>query len=199
MLLKRRSLGGLVAVVCLLSFPMAASADAGIPMLPVKYPEILLFLIPVILIEWAYLQSQLHSRWVRTFTAVLGVNTLTTALGYPLAWALYAWLDRSFGFPAGAMSLNGHVAAIPVWICTRVMPQWGGAHAQTWPVLLAFVVLLGPSYLFSGLLKAWILSLYDLLSSKGNSRRAIWNANRLSYLFLATVGCVLLYTMYNHG
>jgi hypothetical protein len=37
---------------------------------------------------------------------------------------------------------------------------------------------------------------YDLLSFKGSAREAVWTANRYSYIFLAVVGCVLLYRAY---
>lgn len=199
MLLKTRSgiTGGLVAVTALLSFPIAAYADAGIPMLPVKYPEIMLFLVPVILIEAAYLRSELHSRWRRTLIAVSGVNLLTMALGYPLSWLLYVWLNHLIGFSPPGPAIFSHLASVPVWICTRLLPQWGGVHQEIWPVLVVFVLLLVPSYLLSGFVKAWIVDLFDLLHNKGSSRHAVWVANRLSYLFLAAAGCVLLYSLYN--
>lgn len=192
-------IGGFLTAATLLSLPAAAHADAGIPMLPVKYPEIMLFLLPVILIEAAYLRGELHSRWRRTLVATSGVNVLTMALGYPLAWVLYVWLNQVIGFPPENTSIFAQLAWVPLWICTRVMPEWGGVHQQIWPVLVIFVLLLLPSYLLSGLVKAWIVDLFDLLHKKGSSREAVWTANRLSYLFLAAAGCVLLYTMYSRG
>lgn len=189
--------GGLLAAATLLLLPARAHADAGIPMLPVKYPEILLFLVPVIVIEAAYLRSELHSRWRRTLVAVSGMNVLTMGLGYPLAWLLYMWLNQMIGFPMSTVGMYQHLGWVPVWVCTRVMPDWGGVHQTIWPVLIMFVLLLMPSYLLSGAVKAWIAGLFDLLHSKGDSRQAVWMANRLSYLFLAAAGCVLLYTIYS--
>ncbi len=189
-------MGGMLAVAVLFCFPMPAAADAGIPMLPVRYPEIVLFLIPVVLIEAIYLSSQLHSRFRRTLIAVTGANALTMALGYPLAWLLYVWLDRLIGFPSAGSAIFTHAAWLPVWVCTRLMPQWGGIHQQMWPVLATFVLLLLPSYILSGAVKAWMMDLFDLLHSKSSSRHEVWMANRLSYLFLAAAGCVLLYNLY---
>lgn len=196
---KNRSgwVSGLLAAAALLLLPARAHADAGIPMLPVKYPQIVLFLVPVIMIEAAYLRSELHSRWRRTLIAVSGMNVLTMGLGYPLAWLLYVWLNQMIGFPMSATGMFQHLGSVPVWVCARIMPDWGGVHQTIWPVLVIFVLLLVPSYLLSGAIKAWIAGLFDLLHSKGNSRHAIWTANRLSYLFLAAAGCVLLYTIYS--
>lgn len=189
--------GGLFAVAGLLLLPSPAHADAGIPMLPVKYPEILLFLAPVIGIEAAYLCSELHSRWRRTLLAVCGMNVLTMGVGYPLAWLLYVWLNQLIGFPLSSNGMLQHLSWVPVWVCTRVMPDWGGVHQAIWPVLVIFVLLLMPSYLVSGVIKAWLANLFDLLHSKGDSHQAVWMANRLSYLFLAAAGCALLYSIYN--
>ncbi len=83
--------------------PAPAFADAGIPLLPVKYPTVLWFLVPVIVIETAYLQAALRTRWLRTLAAVTSVNVGTTGLGYPLAWLLYAALNQYAGFPGGTL------------------------------------------------------------------------------------------------
>lgn len=190
------NVGGVLAAMALLWLPPAAHADAGIPMLPVRFPEILLFLIPVVLIEAAYLSHELHSQWRRTLAAVCGVNIFTMALGYPLAWLLYVWMDRLIGFPATGANIFTHLAWVPVWICSSLMPDWAGAQQEVWPVLVMFVLLLLPSYILSGIVKAWLVDLYDLLHYRGSSRHEVWMANRLSYLFLAGAGCVLLYNLY---
>jgi hypothetical protein len=188
--------GAAVAGVVFLMLPSAAWADAGIPMMPVRYPAILLFLLPVILIETIYLTSQLGTKWRRTLTAVTGINILTTALGYPLAWALYTGLDRLWDFPDYGSGMFQHMGWLPVWVCSRVYPQWLGVQVQLWPVLVMFVLLLFPSFFFSGLIKGWMTESYDLLHSRGEIRHESWMATRLSYLFLASSGCLLLYLTY---
>jgi len=57
----------LVVAVCLMACPPSAHADAGIPMMPVRYPVVLLYLIPVIVIEAIYLQRHLNTNIRRTF------------------------------------------------------------------------------------------------------------------------------------
>ena len=188
--------GCVLAGAAVLMCPAAAWADAGIPMMPVRYPAILLFLLPVIAIESIYLRAQLGTRCRRTLVAVTGINLCTTALGYPLAWGMYMGLDRMLGFPEHGPAAVDQMGWLPVWVCAKLYPQWLGVHAQIWPVLVLFVVLLFPSFIVSGLVKGWMTHGYDLLQSRGDLRRESWVATRLSYLFLASSGCALLYLTY---
>jgi len=185
----------IAAIVAFL--PPAAHADAGIPMLPVQYPELLLYIIPVILIETLYLKRRLSTRLRRTAIAVTMVNLMTVALGYPLAWGLYRALDWTFGFPAVQRSLFRNMWQVPVWISGKMFPAWVGLPQEIWPVLAVWVALLIPSFLLSGLVKAWLVEWYDPLNYNGNVRPAVWTANRYSYFFLTVTGCVLMYMVYS--
>lgn len=57
--IKLEIAGVLVAV--LFFCPLAAGADAGVPMLPIAYPVVLFFLLPVVAIEAVYLQMRLRA------------------------------------------------------------------------------------------------------------------------------------------
>jgi hypothetical protein len=186
--------GGLFVAAFLIGFPLTARADAGIPMMPVKYPQLLLFLLPVIVIETIYLKRNLQARWRRTLVAVAGLNLVTMGLGYPLAYGIYAALNWSLHFPEGMTVVFSRLGWLPEWLCVRLFPAWTGLQTGgSFPVLATFVVLLLPSFLLSGFVKAWLMDAYDLLNFKGSVRPAVWVANRLSYLFLIVVGCVILY------
>lgn len=180
----------------LVGFPAVARADAAIPMLPVAYPAILWFLLPVVLIETMYLVTDLRTRWRRTIVAVTGINLVTMGLGYPLAWLLYDVLNRLLGFPPGRAESYINMAWVPVWVCEKLFPNWEGLRDEMLPVLAIFVVLLVPSYLLSRFMKSWLVDWYDLLHYKTSTKSAIMMANRLSYLFLVGVGCFLLYRLY---
>jgi hypothetical protein len=191
---RRTLTGGLLVAAFLLIFSPSARADAGIPMMPVRYPEILLFLLPVIAIETIYLKRHLQSRWRRTLVAVAGLNLVTMGLGYPLAYGIYAALNWSLHFPAGMSVVFTHLGWLPLWLCVRLFPAWTGLEqGGSFPVLATFVVLLLPSFILSGFVKAWLMDSYDLLNFAGSARQAVWVANRLSYLFLIVVGCMILY------
>jgi hypothetical protein len=190
--------GGLIIAAIAAIFPPAAHADAGVPMLPVQYPELLLYVIPVILIEAVYLRRQLHTRLRRTVIAIAGINLMTVALGYPLAWGIYKLLDWMFGFPPVSTPLFTNIWRMPLWISAKMFPAWAGLRQEMWPVLAVWVALLIPSFLLTGLVKSWLVEWYDLLNYKGNTRPAVWMANRYSYFFLTVTGCVLLYVMYSN-
>lgn len=195
---RLRLAGSLLLVACVLGFPRLAHADAGIPMMPVRYPANLLYLLPVIAIEVVYLKAALNARWRRTILAVSGVNIVTMALGYPLAYGLYVALNSYFQFPLGTMDVLGHVGSLPLWLSSRLFPEWTGLEQGVWPVLVAFVLLLIPGFILSGLVKSWLVEWYDLLAYRISSPRpAVWLANRLSYLFLIVAGCVVLYLSYS--
>jgi hypothetical protein len=191
---RRTLAGGLLVAAFLLIFPPSACADAGIPMMPVRYPELVLFLLPVIVIETIYLKRNLQTRWRRTFVAVAGVNTITMGLGYPLAYGLYAALDWALHFPAGMSMVFTRLGWLPLWLCLRLFPAWTGLQqGGSFPVLATFVVLLLPSFLVSGVVKVWLMDWYDLMCFGRSARSAVWVANRLSYLFLCVAGCMILY------
>lgn len=180
----------------LIAFPALAHADAGIPMLPVRYPVILVYLVPVILIETIYLQQQLNTNVRRTFLAITGINIVTTGIGYPLMYFLYVGLDQVLHFPEGVGPALTRLGWVPMWMTVQIFPDWTGLHRSVWIMLVMFVVLLLPGYVLTGMVKAWLLHGYDLLNFRGNVKQAVWMATRLSYLFLATAGCVILYLIY---
>lgn len=188
--------GRLTIAAIVVFLPPAAHADAGIPMLPVQYPELLLYILPIITIETVFLQRQLKTRMRRTMIAMCVVNLITVALGYPLAWGMYMILDWMFGFPPVSTPVLTNMWRVPIWIAIKMFPAWAGLRQEVWPVLAVWVVLLIPSFLLTGIVKAWLVEWYDLLHYKGNTRRGVWMANRYSYFFLIVTGCVLLYMVY---
>lgn len=186
----------LLAAAFLAAAPAPAYADAGIPMLPIAYPSVLWFLLPIIVIEAAYLQAALQTRWLRTFAAVTSVNLGTTGLGYPLAWLLYAALNEYAGFPGGRSGALTEWRMVPMWVGMKFFPDWSGMQHQLLAILAIFLTLMVPSYLVSRYLKTWVIDWYDLLRSTGDTRSAVMMANRFSYLILAITGCGLLYQIY---
>ena len=161
-----------------------------------RYPVVLLFLLPVIIIETAYVQGRLRTNPRRTIVAVTVTNLVTTALGYPLAWALFKGINSGLQVGPYTRDVFNHLSWLPVWLAARLVPDWSGLGNAIWPILAVYVALLLPGFLISGLVKVLLMDSYDLLSYKGNTRPAIWAANRLSYLFLAAAGCVLMYMTY---
>lgn len=166
-------------------------------MMPVRYPVILLYLLPVIAIEAGYLHSQLATNWRRTLVAVTGSNLVTTALGYPLAYGVYMGLNSVLHFPQGMDEVFTHFGWLPSWLCMNLLPDQSNLRDSIWATLGMFVVLLVPGYYLSGLVKVGLVEWYDPMKHRLTSTRAeVWMANRLSYVFLWAAGCVILYLNY---
>lgn len=193
----RLRLDVLTATALAFGFPATARADAGIAMLPVRYPAILWFLLLVIAVEMIYLQGAVGKRWKRAVPAVVGTNVLAMAIGFPLVWALYRGLDMALRFPRSQVDLLTYREWGPVWVCGRLYPSWAGLREDMWPVFAVFVILLVPSYLFSKTIKLRLIHWYDPTNTKIDLRPAVVGANRLSCLVLAIAGCLLLYRFYS--
>ena len=190
---RRRVAGAVAAAAALACFPSTAHADAGIAMLPITPETMLFFLLLVIIIEFIYLQSRLKTSFRRTFIAVATINTATTGLGFPLAWAVYAGLDSWAGFPGGMRAVFDHMQFVPFWVTQKLMAD---APGQSYALLGVFIVLLVPSYLFTRILKTWVFEWYDLLRYQGDIKPAVLAANRISYFLLGLTGCMLIFRAY---
>jgi hypothetical protein len=181
----------------LLLLPTPAHADAGIPMLPVAYPIILWFLVPVIGIETLYLCIRLKTDWWNTLIATSGANLLTMLIGYPLAWLACLLLEMVLAFTLFKVGAANHLDKLQSPILDFLGAVLGAAWmgplgSARWPIYIAFVVLLIPSLLVSGKVESILLDKIGWLDYDGASTRAVWEANFLSYLFLAIAGCFLL-------
>jgi len=178
-------------VIAVLLSPATAYADAGVPMLPVTYPLILLFLVPVIAIEAFYIQRSLRTQWRNTIIATTVTNTLSMLLGYPLIWILLVSLQfQSTDF------LNQTHSAVFIMILTAAWPTPG--YGADWEILAAFVILLIPAFLLSAFVEGILLSRFRWLRSDRRSTHTVWVANVLSYCFLAIAGCIVLWWKIKH-
>ena len=89
MLLPRLLLFGLAALFA----ATPAAANAGLPMLAVVLPELLLLLIPTIVIEAQILISWLGLRHGRAFAMSTLANLASTLVGVPLTWMLLRQIE----------------------------------------------------------------------------------------------------------
>jgi hypothetical protein len=196
---RSRTIVKSVVLILLLFSPAVAQADAGIPMLPFAYPVILLFLLPVIGIEALYLRIKLHTAWGETLKGVAKANLITMVLGFPLAWILLFGLEMLFWYGLYSAGIQGQLGRIQ-WnphlteiIQVILSAPWLNPIEKRWAIPLAFVALLVPSFLVSAWLEALFINRGDWVGFNGKCSRAIWQANIISYLFLAIMGSVSLW------
>lgn len=172
-------------------------ANAGVPMLAIQWPLMLMALIPVVIVETLVCGRMLSCGPRQMFRPVLKANLVSTLAGVPLAWIVT-------GCSSGVVSPSG-VERIdtPAGIFNAVVldaawlfPYEDHLH---WMIPAATLVLLVPTFVVSVLLEWWILR----RACPGASPRAVvmstFVANATSYLLLAgVVGIRLLAELRRH-
>lgn len=196
-------LGGLLTGGVLLLSPTAAHADAGIPMLPFAYPVIVVFLLPVIAIEALYIRIRLRTDWKNTISATAKANLITLLLGFPLAWLIFFVVEMTLYAALMFSGVENHIhwALSPRatdFLIVITSAAWMGPIEERWAVPVAYVALLIPSFFLSGYVESRLLDKRGWLRSEGRSANVVWQANVLSYIFLAVVGCLALAAVVAH-
>jgi len=174
-----------------LQFTIPLYADAGIPMIMLTYPAMLILLIPVIMVE-AYVCRNLLglTKWEALKSSAIA-NGISTILGIPLAWGILLAL----GFVTSSLS-DVHVIARSGWspIAQIVggllaFPTWlGPVHNGSWIIPGAVLMLLVPFFFASWgieyLVFDYMLGMPDGDPSDRTSSRirvAVRNANLITY------------------
>jgi len=186
----------ILGAATLLWTPCCAHADAGVVILPVAFPVMLIYLAPVVIIEALYLRFRLRTPARKTLKAVGVANPVTTLLGFPLTWLLFLILDIGLAFGLDGLGIS--IPRSPFLNVIGVLfsaPWIDPTEGERWPILVAFVGLLIPSFFVSAWVESVLLNRVGWLDTEQGSSRAIWQANILSYVFLAAAGCLLLWDL----
>jgi hypothetical protein len=158
--------------------PGVAMADAGVPMLFITLPAMILAIAPIILIEMFILKVTLGSSWRPAALVSSVANAASTFVGVPLAWAAFLVLEMVVGYPAGYFNINiGPVMGAIVYAA------WLGPDEQNlyWMVPFSSMVLLvGYFYVSFWFEKAVAIRLLRD-QPVGSIRLAVWRANLISY------------------
>lgn len=199
----RLPLGWLMITSLLFLSPAAAHADAGIAMLPFAYPVILVFLLPVIAIEATYIRFRLHTAWGNTIAATTKANLVTMLLGFPLAWLVFFVMEMVLYLILAFSGLENHVhwtlsTRATDFLIVITSAAWMGPVDGKWAIPVAFVALLIPSFFLSGFLESRLLEKRGWLKHDGQCKQVVWQANVLSYVFLAAAGVIALTEVVEH-
>ena len=85
----------------------------------------------------------------------------------------------------------GHAIAKLLIVATSA--AWMGPVEERWAIPFAYVILLIPSFILSGFVESRLIERRGWLQSRSPSVRTVWQANALSYAFLAIVGWAALW------
>ena len=176
--------------------PILLFADAGVPMIFLTFPAMVVLLLPIIALE-AWIYRRLLPIDMKTAAKSSSIaNIASTIVGIPIAWG--ATLLFEFGlfwaitkFPGSDQLMNnwGRSPLMRV-VGTILASAWLGPDEKHlyWMIPLAVIVLMVPSFLISVWIEARIVDhIIDLPEAKSDNalsnpvRVAVWKANVVSY------------------
>lgn len=161
-----------------------ADADAGVPMLFVTFPAMLVALVPIIVVEVLVLGRMITSRLLPAVKPVAIANIASTVVGIPIAWIVLVILDFiTGGGSAYGLATPARKLLAVTWQAPWLIPY--GDEALSWMIPSASLALLVPFFFTSYVIEAWIVSSMMTNHPAKQVRRAVFFANMYSYALLA--------------
>lgn len=169
-------------------------ANAGVPMIFITLPPMVVLIIPVILIEFLIARKTVtnatqQKRWI----GITSANLVSTFIGWPVAWIVLVLLQMITG-GGGAHGLNSPIGVI---LSVTQQAPWLIPYESDlyWMIPLAMFVLLIPFFFASVFSERLILRLIWKDVSREEITRFSWVGHLYSYAFLFLV--VLIYGAYS--
>jgi hypothetical protein len=154
-------------------------ANAGVPMLAVQLPILLLLLLPIIALEAAVFVRLLKLPWRGAFAIATAANLASTVVGVPLTWGVL------FGVEILVSGGGGHGLSSPwgVFQTAVVQAPWLIPYesALYWLVPVANLVLLPGYFLASVFSEQWMVRFRRRDLDPRATKRAVWLANAATY------------------
>lgn len=188
--------------------PIPLFANAGVPMIFVTLPAMIFALVPIVIVEWLFLRRRVpNGRPWPMLRATIAANVVSTIIGVPLTWGALVVCELGVGFAASfvpafdKLSWNSPIAQI---VMTILSAPWIAPSEDMglWPVPLASLALLVPFFFVSVLSERFVMeqmlpvtasdSPDDGEISEANLRRAVRDANLLTYAGLFALTCIWL-------
>ena len=181
----RASRVGVVAFACgLLGFAAVVWADAGLPMIFVSYPAMLIALLPVIALETIVFNRTLRGGIKKIISRVGFANAVSTIIGFPLTWLLWVVLSLGFWEPLNHLVRDQSVAKLVLRVTVFGMWLAPYGHDLYWMMPTAVMVGLIPAFFTSVGIEGWMLTRL-FKAERALVWRLTWKANVLSYSLLA--------------
>jgi hypothetical protein len=171
-------------------------ADAGVPMLTIEWPVMIMALVPIIAIEAALFSRWLALSWRRAFIGSAKANLLSTLIGVPLAWLAMFALELLVMYPVSVLIKRGLEFKSPVWELLGFLASiaWLAPVESKlyWMVPAAAALLLVPTFYLSVVLERRVCVANWPDADAGRVRRAVLRANLVTYGILFLLAVALL-------
>ena len=195
--------------VALLGCPVAAYANAGVPMIMVSYPGMLVALLPITWIETATFERRLRLGARHTGWRVGAANAVSTIVGYPLLWLCWVALQLLVGLVFVGLGKLPWFHNMPevsldaMWgNLLQVIVAWAWyapitAQGGNWFWMMPAAALIGliPAFFVSVWIEGQVLKRLFKTTDAATTWQLTWRANQVTYgLLAALVGAWLLST-----
>lgn len=175
-----------------------ASADAGVPMLFVTFPAMLLALIPIVLLEVIVMGRVMGGNASSFVKSAAIANVVSTIVGIPLTWLILVLLEwMTGGSAAYGISTTMQKFLAVTWQAPWLIPY--GRQQLSWMIPTASLFLLVPFFFTSYLIEAPIVAHIKRDLSRTQVRAAVFRANIASYAGLAVVNVCWLVWALSHA
>ncbi len=176
-----------ISIIFVLILPVAAHANAGVPMIFLSFPIMLIALIPVIFIETSVFKRIMLVRYKQSFVSNSTANAISTIMGFPLAWGLLFGLEL---LTTGG-SCGPGFDSIPNSIITVIVEAaWLCPHEDHlyWLIPTAFIISLFVAFFISITIEYFVNKKFHKETDKTLIRKAVFVANLSSYCLLVLIG-----------
>ncbi|QHI68672.1 hypothetical protein [Tichowtungia aerotolerans] len=152
-------------------------ANAGVPMIALEMPLMLIALIPVIVVELFVAKRLCGLSWKRITLGVSAANIVSTLIGVPLSWGLMLGLQL---LTTGGGGYSGPLAML---VAVTVQAAWLLPYEEhlNWMVPTAMMVLFIPAFLISVWSERLLCQLFWKDTERTVIKRAVWIFNLVSY------------------
>ncbi|HTF27029.1 MAG TPA: hypothetical protein VK937_24470 [Candidatus Limnocylindria bacterium] len=177
---------------------LALLADAGLPMIFLTFPAMLMLLIPVIVIEGLLCKKWLGLTTAEAMKSNALSNLASTIIGVPVAWAIMLGVEfLTFGIIERSNAIQNWRSPIAQVIWLFLGSAWIGPPSEknVWVIPAATLVLLVPFFLASYGIEYLVVKHMVGMPEGGppnlayrRVRIAVRNANLITYgaMFVAT-------------
>jgi hypothetical protein len=176
---------------------MAILADAGLPMIFLELPAMLLGLIPVVVAEYVVARKMLNLTPMSASKALVAANLASTLVGFPLVWGLLLAVQLGVG---GGSAYGLRTFWTRAYAVT-VQAPWLIPYEQDlkWMIPIAALYLLIPAFFASVYVERWICLRFWPDQERARIRRFSWIAHFVSYAVLIVLAAIYYGTVFKRG
>jgi hypothetical protein len=193
--------------------PLVLLADAGVPMIFITWPAMLVLLLPIVAVEAVFIISHTAFPHKRVVWATASANAVSTIVGIPLTWVILFGCEMFLwqGLSHTSIGTGRRNSPLTQIVGAIFSAPWLGPVDESgrWVIPLAALVLLIPFLFVSVWVEQQVMKLFfrtpssegiqGVDASDSTLRKAVWGANVLSYGFLFLFAVVwLLWCVLHH-